>query len=122
MWVDDESTTYDYWVRTPSINATTATTTLNLTFKHLLWILGWDESFTYSVEVSNNGGANWTAVLEETPTEAQYPGMNPQIGPTTKSIPLDPYAGDVILIRWRLRGYTYWSDGWFIDDICVDGS
>ena len=119
-WAPGESITYDYWVRTPAINATATTTTLNLTFKHTLWVYNWTESFTYSVEVSNNNGSSWTAVLEETPTEAQYPSM--KIGPETVNIDLSAYVGDDILIRWRLREYTYYSDGWYIDDVCVDGS
>jgi hypothetical protein len=112
-----DNTTYDYWARTPAINATAANTTLALAFKHNLWIYGLDESFTYSVEVSNDAGSNWTAVLEESPTEAD----GDEIGPETVNIDLSAYVGDTILIRWRLREYTYWSDGWRIDDVTVDG-
>lgn len=116
-WPENE--TQDYWARTPTIDATATTTALNLTFKHGLWIFEWGNNFTYSVEVSIDGGSTWTAVLEETPTEAQYPGM--VIGPETKNIDLSAFLGNSILIRWRLTGYTYYSDGWFIDDIIVDG-
>jgi len=111
---------HDYWVHTPAINATATTTALNLTYKHNLHIHDFARNFTYSVEVSNDSGSNWTAVLEETPTLAQYPGY--EIGPETVNIDLGAYVGDEILVRWRLRGYTWYSDGWLIDDVCVDGS
>jgi len=119
-WGLDEDTTYDYWARTPDIDATATTTTLNLTFKHTLWIDDFAKNFTYSVEVSNDAGSTWTAVLEETPTEAQYPGY--EIGPETVNIDLGAYVGDEILIRWRLREYTWHSYGWWIDDVCVNGA
>jgi len=118
-WNVGENTVWDYWARTPSIDATGATTTLNLTFKHDLQVYNWTQNFTYSVEVSNDGGSTWTAVREETPTETTYPSM--EIGPETVNIDLGAYAGDVIFIRWRLREYTYYSDGWRIDDVSVDG-
>ena len=117
---EPENITYDYWACTPAIDATGATSALNLTFKHNLWVYNWTRNFTYSVEVSSNNGTTWTAVLEETPTETQYPGM--EIGPETVNIDLGAYAGDIILLRWRLREYTYYSDGWRIDDIYVEGS
>jgi hypothetical protein len=121
-WNSGENTVWDYWACTPTIDTAAAATTLNLTFKHHLFVYNWTRNFTYSVEVSNDAGSTWTAVLEETPTEAQYPGPDPEIGPETLDIDLSAYVGDDILIRWRLRGYTYWSDGWYIDDVCVDGS
>jgi hypothetical protein len=111
---------HDVWVHTPAINATNTTTTLNLTFKHELSIYGYAKNFTYSIEVSNDAGSNWTAVFEETPYDGQYPGD--VIGPETENLDLSSYVGDNILIRWRLRGYTWYSSGWLIDDICVDGS
>lgn len=115
-------TIYDYWARTPAIDATGTTTSLNITFKHDLliydtWIAS--ENFTYSVEVSIDAGSNWTAVLEETPTPTQYPTW--EIGPETVNIDLSAYVGEDILVRWRLRGYTYNSNGWAIDDVIVDG-
>jgi hypothetical protein len=117
---DSSIPTYDYWVHTPSINATNTTATLGLTFKHALWIWGYAKNFTYSVEVSNDAGSNWTAVLEETPVDGQYP--EDRIGPETVTIDLSAYVGDNILIRWRLREYTYYSNDWYIDNICVHGS
>ena len=115
-----DNITYDYWACTPIIDATATTTTLDLTFKHDLWVYNWSRNFTYSIEVSNDGGSTWTAVREETPTETTYPSM--EIGPETVNIDLSAYLGNNILIRWRLRGYTWYSDGWRIDDITVDGS
>lgn len=120
LWYGEpENETQDYWARTPTINATATTTALNLTFKHVLWTWDWANNFTYSVEVSNDGASNWTAVLEGTVTEDPYP--EPVFGPETANIDLSAYVGDTILVRWRLTGYTFYSDGWFIDDICVHG-
>lgn len=111
----DSMASYDYRVSTPAINATTATSTLNLSFKHFLHLYDTALPYTYAVEVSTDGGTTWTATsFVASPTET--------IGPTTVNIDLSAYVGQTINISWRLYGYTWHSDGWYIDDIIVTGS
>lgn len=116
---DDPDTSYDYYVSTRDIDATDTTTVLNLSFKHYIHIYDFDLPFTYSVEVSIDGGSNWAPVLEETPTYAELQSY--AIGPETVTIDLSAYVGNYVLICWRLQGYTWHSDGWQIDDVVVDG-
>jgi hypothetical protein len=117
------SETYsDYYVATPAINATGTSTALNLSFKSYFDLYDDDPNhpYTYAVQTSDDGGANWTTVLEESPTFVEYP--DGYIGPETVNIDLSDYVGLTIKICWRLYGYTWWMDYWTIDDILVTGS
>ena len=67
---------------------------------------GW--AFGY-VEVSTDGGTNWT-------TLDTYTGY--QTGWTQKNYDLTPYAGNVIVLRFEyITVSTAHSEGWYLDDI-----
>jgi hypothetical protein len=110
----------DYHAATPSIDATGTGTALNLSFKSFLSLYGDDPSYpyTYVVQTSDDDGATWTTVLEESPTLATYPSGEFQ---RTEEINISACAGQAIMIRWRLYGYTWWMNAWHIDDIVVAG-
>jgi hypothetical protein len=111
----------DYYVATPSIDATTTSSALNLSFKSYFSLYGDNAAYpyTYAVETSDNYGATWTTVLQESPTLATYPMGHFQ---RTESIDISACVGQTIMIRWRLYGYTWWMNAWHIDDIMVTGS
>jgi len=108
-----------YGVYTPSIDATGVTVALNLTFKHDHWYY-YDETppvsppYTIAVEVSIDGGTTWGA------TSFAYSPTG-DIGPETVNVDLSAYKGQTINIRWNITGWTYWTDGWYIDDVIVAG-
>jgi len=116
----DSSIYLDYYAATPSIDATT-TSALNLSFGSFFSLYGDDPThpYTYVVQTSDDYGATWTTVLEESPTLATYPSGEFQ---RTESIDISACAGQTIMIRWRLYGYTWWMNAWHIDDIIVTGS
>ena len=110
----------DYYVATPSIDATTTSSALNLSFKTYFSLYGDSATYpyTYAVETSDDDGATWTTVLQESPTLTTYPIGHFQ---RTESIDISTCAGQTIMIRWRLYGYTWWMNAWHIDDIVVTG-
>jgi len=120
-WTGDQETYSDYYVSTPPIDATNTSTALNLSFKSYFDLFDdyAGHPYTYAVQTSDDGGANWTTVLEESPTFDTYPDGYFQ---RTESIDLSAYVGLTVKICWRLYGYTYWMDWWYIDDILVTGS
>ena len=122
MWTGDQETYSDYYVATPPIDATNTSTALNLSFKSYFDLFGDypGHPYTYAVQTSDDDGATWTTVLEQSPTLAEYP--DGYIGPETVNIDLSDYIGLTIKICWRLYGYTYWMDYWYIDDVLVTGS
>jgi len=111
----------DYYVATPSIDATTTSSALNLSFKSFFSLYGDNSTYpyTYVVQTSDNGGATWITVLEESPTLATYPSGEFK---RTECIDISACVGQAIMIRWRLYGYTWWMNAWHIDDILVTGS
>ena len=113
------NTYYDYYVATPPIDATGTSSALNLSFKSHFDLYGDDRPYTYAVQTSDDDGASWTTVLEESPTFATYPSGYFQ---RTENIDISAWVGQEIRICWRLYGYTYWMDYWRIDDIVVTGS
>lgn len=117
-WGSD-NITETYSIYTPSIDATGVTSALNLSFKHFhdYWE---DETppisppYSIAVDVSTDGGATWGS------TSFAY-NVTADIGPETVSVDLGAYKGHTINIRWSISGWTYWTDGWYIDDIVVAG-
>jgi len=120
-YAGDSETYSDYYVATPAINATGTSTSLNLSFKSYFNLYSDDPEhpYTYAVQTSDNDGANWTTVLEESPTYVTYPSGDFQ---RTENIDISACAGKTFRICWRLSGYTWWMDYWDIDDVLVTGS
>jgi len=110
----------DYYAATPSIDAAATGSALDLSFKSFFSLYGDDPSYpyTYVVQTSDDSGATWTTVLEETPTLATYPSGEFQ---RTETIDISDCIGQTIMIRWRLYGYTWWMNAWHVDDIVVIG-
>jgi hypothetical protein len=116
----DRDVYLDYYAATPSIDATTTSTALNLSFKTYFSLYGDNSTYPYAyvVQTSDDGGATWTTVLGESPTLTTYPGGEFQ---RTENIDISACVGQTIMIRWRLYGYTWWMNAWHIDDIVVTG-
>ena len=119
-YATSNTTSYTYYAYTPSINATSATNTLSLSFKHDHGYYTGEPPpvsppYSIAVDVSTDGGATWGA------TSFVY-SPTADIGPETVQVSLGAYKGNVINIRWSISGYTYWTNGWYIDDIIVKGS
>ncbi|MCJ7791374.1 MAG: choice-of-anchor J domain-containing protein [Dehalococcoidia bacterium] len=119
-WYDIYS---DYWVATPEIETTAATSNLTLSFDHMFDL--YEEAvpgypYTMAVEVSANNGTTWTATsFIDSPDLTKYPSG--YIGPEKVNIDLSTYGGQTIMIRWRLYGYTYNMDYWNIDNVVLTG-
>jgi len=117
-WTGGQETYSDYYVATPPIDATGISGALNLSFRSYFDL--WDDypghPYTYAVQTSNDDGVTWTTVLEESPTFDIYPDGYFQ---RTENIDISACAGQTFRICWRLYGYTYWMDYWYIDDILV---
>lgn len=123
---DSAAGTYDYsdyWVSTPQIVTAAATSNLTLSFDHWFWLWADAEEaypYTIAVEVSADGGTTWNATsFEDSPTLTEYPSK--QIGPAKVYIDLSTYAGQAIMIRWRIYGYTYMMNEWDIDNVVLTG-
>jgi hypothetical protein len=104
----------------PKIDATTTTTALNLSFKHYLDIYTSGDptqTFNIAVEVSANGGRTWDVVYVQ-----NLKSGDANIGPETVNLDLSAYLGKTIMISWRLSGYSYNMNYWYIDDVSVTGS
>jgi hypothetical protein len=113
----------DYWVSSPEIETATATSNLTLSFDHyfVLWT-GAEEAYPYTiaVEVSANNGTTWNATsFVDSPTLTEYP--DEEIGPERVYVDLSTYAGQNIMIRWRIYGYTYMMEWWDIDNVVLTG-
>jgi hypothetical protein len=91
----------------------------------------WDYGF---VQVSTDGGNNWTSLANASTRSDTDPSAHPTIvanvpgftgsnvGWTTESFDLSAYAGQDILIAFRY--VTDWftlRPGWFVDNVYVDG-
>jgi hypothetical protein len=92
--------------------------------------LGWDFGF---VQVSTDGGHNWTSLSNEFTTSDHDPSAHPKIvanvpgltgdsgGMVNMSFDLSPYAGQNILIAFRyVTDWAFSEAGWFIDNVMVD--
>jgi immune inhibitor A len=92
----------------------------------------WDFGF---VQVSTDGGYNWTSLANAHTTDLHDPSAHPKVvanlpgltGTQATSVnmsyDLSAYAGQNILIAFRY--VTDWAtsyDGWFIDNVYVDGT
>jgi len=120
---EGEYTYSDYWVSTPEIEIESATTSLTLSFDSYfeLWVSA-NETYPYTiaVEVSANNGTTWNATsFVDSPTLTEYPDA--KIGPERVYVDLSTYAGQTIMIRWRIYGYTYMMDDWDIDNVVLTG-
>jgi hypothetical protein len=123
---DNAAGTYDYsdyWVSTAQIVTAAATSNLTLSFDHWFWL--WSDAeeaypYTIAVEVSADGGTTWNATsFVDSPTLTEYPSE--EIGPAKVYIDLSAYAGQTIMIRWRIYGYTYMMNEWDIDNVVLTG-
>ncbi|WP_405583194.1 carboxypeptidase regulatory-like domain-containing protein [Streptomyces sp. NBC_01190] len=66
---------------------------------------------TASVDVSTDGGASWDSVWTPPPAPMDL------AGPAKIEVPLTPYAGQKVQVRFHYTGnYSYW---WKIDDVFV---
>jgi hypothetical protein len=123
---DDTLGTYnysDYWVSTYEIETTVASSNLTLSFDHSLdlWVDA-EEAYPYTivVEVSANNGTAWNATsFVDSPTWTEYPSG--VLGPEKVYVDLSSYAGQAIVIRWRIYGYTYMMNEWEIDNVVLTG-
>lgn len=99
-----------------------------------LWDLEdyWDFGF---VQVSTDDGATWTSLANTYTTSDYDPNAHPKVianlpGLTSyvtewvpMSFDLSPYAGQDILIAFRLvTDWATYYDGWYIDNVYVDGT
>lgn len=106
------ATVHTYLV-TSTLNALNFTT-LNLTFKQFYS----DFSSTADsavVEVSTNGGTNWTVVTSYLTNQGTATSFS------TASVNLNTYAGQSNL-KVRFRYDAGWNDGWAIDDVLISGN
>ena len=62
------------------------------------------------VEVSQDGGVNWTQVYSTYYVSSTW---------TQTKVDLTPYKAKPILVRFRLYGYWGGGDGWYIDDVAI---
>jgi bacillopeptidase F len=96
----------------------TAATSPILTFWHKLELNGggyYDSHHDFAfVEVSNDGGVTWVEL-------AHYVHDNNTTTWSLQQADLSSYAGQTVLVRFRLWDYAegsgYTSDGWFLDDV-----
>jgi hypothetical protein len=87
-------------------------TTLNLSYRHYYRFLSATEAF---VEVSTDGGANWTTLKSYTSTQGTPTAF------VADSVNMDAYVGQSdVSVRFRYQ--DGWSWYWAIDDIVVSGN
>lgn len=111
-WAPSVSGTFR--VVTPLIDAS-AYSNLELTFKQYVDdYLGLSNPYDLKVQVSTDGGTNWTDAWSISPTA--------NIGPETVTVDLSVYDGQTFQLAWVFVGYTYDIDDWYVDDIVVTGS
>lgn len=92
----------------------------------------WDFGF---VQVSTDGGSTWSSLGNASTTAVHDPSAHPDIianlpGLTGWSVDwlnvefdLSPYAGQDILLALRyMTDWTFTLDGWFVDNVTVDGT
>jgi immune inhibitor A len=96
----------------------------------------WDFGF---VQVSTDGGLTWTSLMDmgdepystsdyadgAYPTViANVPGLTGTMAtPVTLSYDLSPYAGQNVLVAFRLvTDWAFSNEGWYIDNVYVDGT
>ena len=99
---------------------------------------GWDFGV---VQVSTDGGLRWTSLDNATTTDvhdpgalgsivAELPGFNGVADWSTQTFDLSPYAGQTVLLRFRMLTDTFQlgnnadesGAGWWIDDVRVAGA
>jgi bacillopeptidase F (M6 metalloprotease family) len=99
---------------------------------------GWDFGI---VQVSTDEGLTWTSLDNATTTDAhdpgalgsivaQLPGFNGTADWSTQTFDLSPWAGQTILLRFRMMTDTFTlgnnpdesGAGWWIDDVKVGGA
>ena len=79
-----------------------------------LYSLQLNQDFGF-IEVSSDDGVNWTRWM----TVTGYGGTNWE----NPQLDLTPWAGQLILLRFRLQTDSSWQDdGWYIDDLSVQDS
>jgi hypothetical protein len=96
---------------TPEIDAS-AYSDIGLTFRH--FVDHWGIPYTLRVQVSVDGGTNWTDAWSVSPTG--------NIGPAAVAVDLSAYDGLTFQLAWVFDGDSYNIDYWHIDDISVTGS
>ncbi|HET7009752.1 MAG TPA: choice-of-anchor J domain-containing protein [Anaerolineales bacterium] len=92
----------------------------------------WDFGF---VQVSTDGGQNWTSLSNAYTTSDHDPSAHPKVianlpglsgdsgGWINMSFDLSPYAGQNILVAFRyLTDRAVSEPGWYIDNVMVDGT
>ncbi|WP_396141904.1 GEVED domain-containing protein [Flavobacterium sp.] len=106
------SSTDDFWIYPNQLINTTGYTALNLTFNSAVdWYTG---TFDLYVDTSPTGApGTWTSRWNVAPTG------NIAAGPV--SVNLGALDGTSFYIRYRLSGYTFNIDNWYIDDMLVTG-
>jgi hypothetical protein len=114
----------DYWVSTPEIETAPATSNLTLSFKHWFFLtLNYEEGYNYTIAVEVSAdNITWSPTsFVDSPNFTKYPDGGDGVGPETVNIDLSTYAGQTIMVRWRVWGYTYWMGVWTIDDVVLTG-
>ena len=96
-------------LHSPLLNATEATE-LFLSFKSMVdW---YSEEFDLMVQVSTDGGEEWTTEWLVT--------VDGDIAAGTEVVDLTEYAGEVIMLAFVFDGETTWDiNQWYIDDVVV---
>ena len=93
----------------------------------------WDFGF---VQVSTDGGLTWSSLANGDTRSDHDPDAHPKVvesvpgftGSTggawvAESFDLSPYAGQEILVAFRtVTDWAFFEDGWFIDNVMVDGA
>jgi bacillopeptidase F len=108
---DEYENNCNQWLRTPSINLVSVpSATLN--FMHKYRIRDYDYAY---LEISTNGGGSWTQLRN-------YSTGNQNTW-TKITISLNSYAGNNIILRYRLQSdSSIVNKGWYIDDVNVSCS
>jgi lysyl endopeptidase len=134
---DDVSSVSDQYLISPAVSLPNSGTHLTLKF----WNYQEIEDSTFGcydagvLEISSNGGANWTRLRSELLTDPYHGEVdsgydNPLAGENTwcgdpqdwlnSVVDVDSYAGQTIQFRWRLAtDSTVGHPGWDIDDVVV---
>lgn len=132
----DPATTSDQQLVSPSVNLPSGQSPLTLQFFHYRDIEERSAGGCYDagvIEVSTDGGSNWSAIPDATLLTDPYTGTiqtgNVLAGRngwcnlknwTRSIVNLDAYAGQSALFRFRLTSdSSVGAEGWYIDDVRV---
>lgn len=98
------------------IDLTTASAPIHLTFMNRWHLSEWDG---VAVEVSTNGGSTWDNLTTDDNGWLHYNSSN--LSFVQETVDLSDYAGQQIMIRFRLDATSYFrtGDGWWIDDVSI---